>query len=151
MRKHKYKKKTSSEKNKEEHDVLIVLGKNPDHLVNQSDVLYLGQQPHEICLQIYSITDWFLHLAWLDHCPNVVVEALSQNCSVVCTESGGTREVVKENGIIIPEKIKYNFELTDYDEPYELELHKIDLITKNVKNDYLDIELVASRYEEVFN
>lgn len=138
-------------KNKEENDTLLVLGKNPDHLVDQSDIVYLGQQSQEICLQIYSISDWFLHLAWLDHCPNVVVEALSQNCSVVCTDSGGTKEVVKENGIIIPEKTKYNFELADYDSPYELEVPKLNLTSKNVKNDYLDIELVVSRYEEVFN
>ena len=69
----------------------------------------------------------------------------------MCTDSGGTKEVVKENGIIIPEKTKYNFELTDYDSPYELEVPKLSLVSKNVKNDHLNIELVTRRYEEAFN
>jgi glycosyltransferase involved in cell wall biosynthesis len=133
-----------------DNDALLVLGKNPDYIQKDRNVFYLDHLPHELCLQIYSIADWFIHLAWLDHCPNVVIEALSQECPIICTDSGGTKEIVKDNGIIINEKIKYNFELTDYDKPYTLDTNNINLNNIIVKNSYIDIKLICDKYEELF-
>ena len=138
------------QKNRNKNDALIVLGSNPDFIVQDENVFYLGHLTHDECLQLYSIADWFIHLAWLDHCPNVVVEALSEGCPVICTNSGGTKEIVQNNGIIIEENRKYNFELTNYDEPYSIDLCRIDLPKINVKNDHLDIKLICDNYIEVF-
>jgi len=135
---------------------LYVLGKNADFQSLSSEdlenVFYLGHQRHEACLKIYATADYFIHLAWLDHCPNVVVEALSQGCPVICTSSGGTHEIVKENGIIIPETKDYNFELTDYDSPYPIDFSNFILPEKRpeVNADYLDIEKVAEEYIRIF-
>ena len=133
---------------------LIIMGNNPDIYTEDPDVYYTGSISHESCLEIFSASDWMIHLAWLDHCPNTVVEALSQNCPVICTNSGGTSEIVKKGGIIIKENTPYNFELTDYDNPYELVLDEFDssvvLKKKNVENSHLDIETVSKKYEEVF-
>jgi len=116
------------------------------------NVFYLGQQDHESCLRFYASADYFLHLAWLDHCPNVVVEALSQRCPVICTDSGGTSEIVKENGIIIPETTKYEYELTDYDSPYPIDFSSFILPDTRPSVDpiHLDIEKVAEAYLKVF-
>tara|TARA_E500000331_G_scaffold356388_1_gene414607 strand:+ start:1663 stop:2577 length:915 start_codon:yes stop_codon:yes gene_type:complete len=138
------------QKNSSSNDALLVLGKNPDHIVKDSRIFYLGNQTHEACLSIYSQADWMIHLAWLDHCPNVVVEALSQGCSVICTDSGGTMEIVRGNGIVIPENNPYNFELTDYDNPYEIEIPILDLEKNNLKCDYLQIKKSAENYYNVF-
>ena len=135
---------------KKEKDALLVLGENPDYIEKGENIFYLGHLPHDLCLQIYSIADWFLHLAWLDHCPNVVIEAMSQGCPVVCTDMGGTKEIVKNNGLIIKENNPYNFELTDYDNPYEIDINNISLPNIIVKKDHLDIQLVCNQYEEVF-
>jgi glycosyltransferase involved in cell wall biosynthesis len=88
-----------------------------------------------------------IHLAWLDHCPNVVVEAISQGCPVICTDSGGTQEIVRSNGVIVPEKSQYRFELADYDNPPDFDLTVEDLPAIDIQNDYLDIESVAKKYE----
>ena len=128
---------------------MLVLGSNPDHIVKDNRVFYLGNIPHDLCLQIYSISDWFIHLAWLDHCPNVVVEAISQGCPVVCTDSGGTHEIVKSNGIVLKEQKEYNFELADYDNPYSLDIPEVDLKKIEIENDYLDIKKIAIEYEKV--
>jgi len=134
---------------KEPDSCLLVMGSNPDYTVNENGVFYLGSLPHDACLSIYDQVDWMIHLAWLDHCPNVVVEALSRGCPVICTDSGGTREIVKENGVVIPEKFKYNFELLDYDDPPPLDLD-LDLPEKiSVSNSHLDIKEVAKRYERI--
>ena len=90
-----------------------------------------------------------IHLAWLDHCPNVVVEALSRGCPVICTDSGGTSELVGRNGIVIPETVRYNFELLDYDNPPPLGVG-IQIPEKiKVDNSDLDIRKVAKQYEGV--
>ena len=130
---------------------LLVLGANPDHHLDDDDIYYTGVISHELCLQIYSVADWMIHLAWLDHCPNVVVEALSQKCPVICTDSGGTQELVGKNGIIIPETTRYEYELTDYDKPYELLItNDLGLLTRPaVNNSHVDIKNIAQKYVEI--
>mgnify|MGYP001225132331 CR=1 FL=1 len=139
-------------KNRENEDVMIVLGKNPDVLIQENlknIIFFTGDISHFECLEIYKNSDWMIHLAWLDHCPNVVVEAISMGCPVICTDSGGTKEIVRNNGIIIPETTKYNYELTDYDNPYEINIKKIDLIKPKINRDYLDIKTVALKYNKI--
>jgi glycosyltransferase involved in cell wall biosynthesis len=131
-------------------DVLVVLGSNFDVITNDSRIMYAGNQQHDICLQLYSISDWFIHLAWLDHCPNVVVEALSQGCPIICTDSGGTHEIVRNNGLIIKEKYQYQYELCDYDNPPDIDLDVVIGEKINVNADYIDIENVANMYEKAF-
>lgn len=132
-------------------DVLIVLGSNPDYVINDPRIMYAGTQPHDVCLQIYAISDWFIHLAWLDHCPNVVVEALSQKCPVICTDSGGTKEIVREYGIIIPEKHQYHYELTDYSLPPQIDCNIDQLPKIEVNPEHVNIEIVADKYEMLFS
>ena len=140
-------------RNRNEDDLMKVMRKNPDVEINDSQlrqiVLYTGELTHNQCLEIYRHCDWMIHLAWLDHCPNVVVEALAQGCPVICTNSGGTKEIVRENGIIIPETKRYNYELTDYDNPYNLKIPKIELKNVVVNNKHLNIENVAKKYLEI--
>jgi len=103
---------------------LIVLGSNPTKIADPH-IFYAGSQPHEVCLEIFSASNWMLHTAWLDHCPNTVVEALSQGTPVICSEHGGTKELVQEYGIILNEKNDYNFELTEYENPPDIDITQI--------------------------
>ena len=100
------------------------------------------------------MADAMIHLAWLDHCPNVVVEALSQKCPVICTDSGGTKEIVGQSGLIIPEAYPYNYELTDYDDPYEIDLgilENFDLSTVEVNSKNVCLQKVADEYEKILS
>lgn len=133
---------------------LLVLGSNPDYQVKSNNIFYTGSLPHEVCLQIYAIANAMFHLAYLDHCPNTVVEAISQNCPVVCASSGGTHEIVRNNGIVIDELKKFNFELHDYTNPPMIDLTKDSIYEKiesishrrKLERDYLDIGNVTDRY-----
>ncbi len=127
---------------------LVVMGDSPDHMIRKDNVLYTGNINHHLCLQMFRAADWMLHLAWLDHCPNVVVEALSQGCPVVCSSSGGTKEIVKNSGLVVPEIEEYDYRLTDYTNPPKLDLSNIALpSTIEVDNKHLDIEIVADKYD----
>ena len=131
---------------------LVVLGDNPDFVLERPDIIYTGNINHNLCLQAYSMSDAMIHLAWLDHCPNVVVEAISQNCPVICTDSGGTKELVGSGGFVIPETVQYNFELTDYDNPYSLDLSilsKVDLQDLEIDNSNIDLQNSADAYERI--
>ncbi len=136
---------------KHPYSCLIVLGNNPDYEVADKNIYYSGSLPHQMCLEIYSVADWMIHLAWTDHCPNVVCEALSQQCPVICAESGGTKELVQNNGIVLTENVKYNFELNDYDNPPRVDVTQLKTIPEiNFDASYLNIKLTAKKYEEVF-
>ena len=103
---------------------LLVMGSNPT-IISDPHIFYTGPQPHEVCLEVFSAADWMLHLAWLDHCPNTVVESISQGTPVICSEQGGTKELVQEFGVILKEKKEYNFELVDYEHPPDVDVTAI--------------------------
>lgn len=129
---------------------LVVIGNGAASMIADPDVFYAGSVPEEIYLEIYSTADWMLHLAWLDHCPNVVVECLSQGTPVICTNSGGTSELVKDFGIVLREET-YKFELTNYDDPPPIEISQLDpltLLTKPIGH-HANIDIVATAHEYV--
>jgi len=133
-----------------ESSALIVMGSNPK-MISDVDVFYTGPQPHEVCLEVFSASNWMIHLAWLDHCPNTVVESISQFTPVICSEQGGTKELVKNFGVILKEDQPYNYELTNYDKPPKINVSQIkeklpdlkavkpeiDVSMNRVMNDYL--------------
>lgn len=88
----------------------------------------------------------FIHLAWLDHCPNVVVDAKASGCRVVCSSSGGTEEIAGEGSIVIEEDI-WDFKPTNLYEPPKLDFskarpglnYKADIDILNVAEQYLKI------------
>ena len=68
-----------------------------------SRIHLLGDLDYISLLSLYKRSSTFIHLAYLDHCPNVVVDAQAAGCHVVCSSSGGTSEIVS-NGTVIEEK-----------------------------------------------
>ena len=97
---------------------LVVMGSNPAPLLPDKSIYYTNSLRHDLCAEVYAVADWMIHLAWLDHCPNSVVEAISKGCPVICASEGGTRELVEpSNGVVLDDASEYKFELTDYDAP----------------------------------
>ena len=60
------------------------------------------QISHQL-ISLYHRSSTFVHLAYLDHCPNVVIDAQAAGCKIICSSTGGTHEVV-DNGIMILEE-----------------------------------------------
>lgn len=132
---------------------LVVLGNNPDCQVASPHIFYAGSLPHDQCLKLFVIADWMIHLAWGDHCPNTVIEAISQGTPVICSSVGGTKEIVKNNGITIDEVVDYDYTLFDYDNPPKLADNFGNLgPLPDIKIDanHLDIKKVSRSYIEFF-
>ena len=70
-------------------------------------IRYLGKLDYISLLSLYKRSTTFIHLSYLDHCPNVVVDAQAAGCKIICSSTGGTSEIVN-NGIIIQEET-WNF------------------------------------------
>ena len=130
---------------------LLVCGSNPDFVVSDPSILYLGNLPHETLMQVYSISDWMIHLAWLDHFPNTVVESIVHGTPVIHTNSGGTKEVVRGSGIQVKEIHEYQYELCDYEKPPELSLDLFILREVKTDSSHLCISKVAKNYINFFH
>lgn len=147
---------------------MIIIGQ-PNVMASGKNIFYTGKIDNESCQQIFQASDWLIHLAWLDHCPNVVLESLNARTPVICTNSGGTHEILRgkrnvndigfgKNGIVLPDH-SYNFEPNDYDNPlsipkesFEVISSLLDTILKNnvtIDTRTFDISDCVSKYINV--
>lgn len=134
---------------------LIVLGNNPNVIVRDPNIYYTGSVGEDVYMQLYEVADWMIHLAYLDHCPNTVIECISQGTPVICSSEGGTKEIVGKYGIIVDENEKYDYRLLDYSLPPHLNINKLKLPATNIIVDKkhiekFDIDYVAKKYVELF-
>ena len=68
---------------------------------NWKNVHILGKKgPNEI-ISIMKACQYQMHLCQIDSCPNAVVEGLACGLNILCTNLGGTPELVKNNGVVI--------------------------------------------------
>ena len=92
---------------------LLVLGEvleKPKHV--PEGVQFVGHTPHDELPEFYRTADVCLFLSWLDNCPNTVVEALACGLPVLCSNQGGTRELVEltQGGVVAEADNPYAFE-----------------------------------------
>ena len=84
-----------------EKDCLVVAGQNPDANLDYDNVYYVGNLSWELLISLYKRANIFLHLALMDHCPNVVIDARASACEIVCSDSGGTSEIAGADATIV--------------------------------------------------
>ena len=80
---------------------LVVAGNNPDHVIEHERVFYSGNLSWEQLIGLYKRSEFFIHLALMDHCPNVVVDARASGCKIVCSDSGGTKEIAGSDAVVV--------------------------------------------------
>lgn len=127
--------------------------------VNHPRIFYSGTLNNKELAKYHSNADVFVFLSWLDWCPNVVAEALVAGTPVICTNQGGTKELVKDSGIILKTDPEYDLEPCYLYEPPEVPAEKmakaINEILDNkekfkVEREDLYISEVGKRYGEFF-
>jgi glycosyltransferase involved in cell wall biosynthesis len=105
-------------------------------------ILMLGELDYNMLRQMYDVSSTFVHLAYLDHCPNVVVDAVAHGCHIICSSTGGTKEIVA-NGTIIQEEY-WNFSPIEiYKTPYVDFSKSILLKNNNIEN------ICLQKYENI--
>ena len=107
-------------------DVLVVAGKNPGIAINDDNVFYIGDLSWRDLISVMKKADNFIHLAWLDHCPNVVIDAKASGCKLYCSSAGGTAELAGKNDVVILEP-EWDFKPVDLYSPPELDFSQISV------------------------
>lgn len=125
--------------------------------VQNPKIIALGMLNDTELLPYFRHAFAFLHLAWIDWCPNAVVEALVYGLPVICTSNGGMPELVKKSGVII-EEYEYDLEPCDLYHPPPVESTQVaDALERIYSQDNqkwidrsdLDINHIAARYEKL--
>ena len=132
--------------NSEEKDCLVIAGSSPDYEVKNDRIFYAGNLQWEQLISLYKRSKYFLHLALLDHCPNVVVDARASGCKIICSSSGGAKEIAGDNSVII-EDMDWNYLPFKLYEPPKLNFSKT--CSFDYKNSF-DIKETAKHYEDFF-
>lgn len=131
-------------------DCLVVAGNNPDHIVNDDRIFYVGHLPRIALLSLLKRSRFFVSLFYQDHCPNIVIQARLSGCHTICTTSGGIKEIVGEDSTIIKEE-KFDFKPCDLKNPPQLNFDKTEKLLYYLPEEELDIKNVAQKYIKVFN
>jgi glycosyltransferase involved in cell wall biosynthesis len=124
---------------------MMVAGYVPQNeRVKHDRIHYIGTLNQKQLFALYKTSNYFLHLAWLDHCPNVVVDARACGCKIVCSSAGGTKEIAGSNAIVIQED-EWNFE--------PVQLYSPPLMNFNNKvstggDSQLDMSIVSNKYRD---
>tara|TARA_R110000824_G_scaffold318052_4_gene505160 strand:+ start:475 stop:1368 length:894 start_codon:yes stop_codon:yes gene_type:complete len=108
---------------------------------------------------IYQSCDAMIHLAWLDWCPNTVVEALASGLPILCSHNGGTKDIVQDNGVVIELEDDYIIgqELDLYSPPeVDVEIiadgvFKLLEMPTTPNREDLKISNVALKYKTIFS
>lgn len=126
-------------------DGLMIAGNVPPReRVRHERIHFLGQLNQKQLFSLYKKSKYFLHLAWLDHCPNVVVDARACGCKIVCSSAGGTIEVAGSDAIVIQED-EWNFEPVELYSPPPM---NFDKKTSTGGDSLLDMSIVANKYKD---
>ena len=111
--------------------------------MESSNIFYLGELNWQQLISCMKKSKYFLHLSFLDHCPNVVVDAKACDCICIVSSSGGTKEICNKKDIVIKD-INWDFEpLKLYQPPklmfdfYKNEFNREDFSIKNICKEYI--------------
>jgi len=130
----------------DENDCLVVAGHAPDYQTDHPRIFYVGNLATNELLTLFKISKYFIHLAYLDHCPNVVIDARACGCKIICSSSGGTKEIAGEDAIVIDEP-QWDYSFLDIKKPPQIDYNK----TCNIAlNSDLSMVKAAKKYYNFF-
>ena len=78
--------------------------KSIDKLIKKYNSKYihiLGERTNKETISIMKACYYQIHLSFIDICPNTVLEGMACGLNVLCTNLGGTAEIVGKNGVIL--------------------------------------------------
>jgi len=126
-------------------DGLMVAGDVPPRdRIRNDRVHYVGHLKQNQLYALYKKSKYFIHLAWLDHCPNVVIDARACGAQIICSSAGGTKEIAGEDAIVIAEP-EWDMNPVDLYNPPNINFNKT--FDKEYPICYnIDMNIVAQKY-----
>ena len=145
------------ERHKEIKTYFLVIG---DHeAITAENVIFLQRVNNSDLPMYYNASDVYLFFSWLDNCPNSVIEAICCGLPVICTNQGGTHELVEmsNGGIVVDADEPFEFKEVELYNPPVPDMGKIATAMDDMFQDYamyknqinsevFDIDIVAKKY-----
>ena len=138
-------------------ELWVLNGKGFKGKVTDNVKLMSNYKPSKLPQILQSATA-MIHLAWLDWCPNSVIEGLASGLPVLCSHNGGTKELVKDDGIII--KLEEDYKIGTRLDLYSPPKVDCEIIVKGIQEiietpkikarEDLKISNVAIQYKNLF-
>ena len=145
---------------------LIILGNYNKKIIDPNIIIAGNISPYYLP-QWYRSANLYLHLSWIDQNPNTLVEAIACGLPSICTNNGGTRELIDitSSGIVSNADEDYNYQLVDYYNPpkpnYEILINDFmeiynnyEMFKKKINTEPIDISKAALKdlnfFKEVF-
>tara|TARA_R110000822_G_scaffold8451_10_gene33202 strand:+ start:2084 stop:2968 length:885 start_codon:yes stop_codon:yes gene_type:complete len=126
-------------------DGMLIAGNvSPGDKMKDDKLHYVGVLSQRQLYSLYKRCKFFIHLAWLDHCPNVVVDARACGCTIICSSAGGTKEIAGSNAIIIEEE-EWDYKPVALYKPPSMDFSKK---TSGKDDSELDMIKVSRLYKE---
>lgn len=138
--------------NKNPNDCLIIAGDGFHENIDKNlmdkkhNIFYLGNLSWSEMISYMKKSKYFIHLSFLDHCPNVVVDSQACGCHTICSSSGGTKEIVY-NGTVIKD-MEWDFKPLDLYSPPKLNLENV-VKTHQIENSKIDIKHASNEYIDI--
>lgn len=139
---------------------LLIAGDGYSKKIDEDCLKYLGLLKNKELDRYYKSSDYFIHACYIDACPNVVVDAICYGLPVVCTNNGGTKEIVKDSGIVANVDSPYDFRIFSSDSDISnLAVDKnafVEAIKEVTKKEWkidrkdLSIESISEQYYSFF-
>lgn len=127
-----------------ERDCLVIAGKSEEKINKNNRIFYVGNIDITKLISLYKRSKYFIHLSWLDHCPNVVVDARASGCSIICSSAGGTKEIAGLDAVVLQEE-EWDFKPVKLYNPPPI---NFDKKIKNIWDIDYNMENVAEKYME---
>ena len=104
-------------------DCLAIAG-NVHKNITHERIICLGDLKWEKLVSLYRRSKYFIHLALVDHCPNVVVDSRAAGCRIICSSLAGTEEIAGKDAIVI-EDMDWDYKtIFDYRVPPKLDFSR---------------------------
>jgi len=148
----------------DKHNTKLLIAGKPDYKVNHPNISYLGYISNTELMTFFKIAHLYVHISWVDACPNSVIEAACAGIPIVCNNEGGTKEIVGAKDSILPLDAPYNWKNFEPDNPPAID---IDILVRKFEEYYklwkltnyenhsersdLDINSVAKQYRKFFD
>jgi len=134
---------------------LYIIGDGFKEKINSPFIHCLGYQDNYKTISIMKSCQYLIHLCHIDSCPNTVIEGLVCGLNVLCTNLGGSQELVQNDGVILQidkwkNRVigKCNLDTLDPDVVAN-GISKLMLISNRPNRNDLDIKLVANKYIDI--
>jgi len=135
---------------------LYVIGEKFDkRWGGNKNIHLLGKLTHEESIAYMKACEYMIHLCFIDSCPNSVVEGLASGLNVLCTNLGGTKELVGDHGHVMDvdswgRKMQPARKLDNLPASKVAEgIHRVMEVPKQLRSDDLNMNHVAERYVEI--